>query len=182
MAADVKTGQPLAEPLSGSGLFPPLLVQIVSVGEQAGQLDELLLNAADTFDGQADAAIYAMNNAFGAVSRAPGMGKIVIPQPEAKVQSWSTMRYDDDRRFRNFVHQWAAYVLNNGTVKRWIIETFATVGVSLDDKRYVMPAGINRVADELDRRGIEPIQITYDQVSFWGGSVSCSTQALSRTP
>jgi glycine amidinotransferase len=59
---------------------------------------------------------------------------------------------------------------------------FATVGVSLDDKRYVMPAGLNRVADELDRRGIEPIQITYDQVSFWGGSVSCSTQALSRTP
>ena len=57
VAADVKTGQPLAEPLSGSGLFPPLLVQIVSIGEQTGQLDELLLNAADTFDGQADAAI-----------------------------------------------------------------------------------------------------------------------------
>ena len=59
---------------------------------------------------------------------------------------------------------------------------FATVGVSLDDKRYVMPAGLNRVADELDRRGIEPIQLNYDQVGFWGGSVSCSTQALSRTP
>ncbi len=59
---------------------------------------------------------------------------------------------------------------------------FATVGVSLDDKRYVMPAGLNRVADELDRRGIEPIQLTYDQVGFWGGSVSCSTQALTRAP
>lgn len=59
---------------------------------------------------------------------------------------------------------------------------FATVGVSLDDKRYVMPAGLNRVADELDRRGVEPIQIPYDQVGFWGGSVSCSTQALTRAP
>jgi glycine amidinotransferase len=59
---------------------------------------------------------------------------------------------------------------------------FATVGVSLDDKRYVMPAGLNRVADELDRRGIEPVQLTYDQVGFWGGSVSCSTGALSREP
>jgi N-dimethylarginine dimethylaminohydrolase len=57
---------------------------------------------------------------------------------------------------------------------------FATVGVSLDDKRYVMPAGLNRIADALDRHGIEPIQITFDQVGFWGGSVSCSTHALSR--
>jgi type II secretory pathway component PulF len=34
-----------------------LLVQIVAIGEQTGRLDELLLNAADTFDGDADAAI-----------------------------------------------------------------------------------------------------------------------------
>lgn len=53
----VKAGAPLAEPLGESGLFPPLLVQITSVGEQTGKLDELLLNAADTFDEQADAAI-----------------------------------------------------------------------------------------------------------------------------
>ncbi|MEM7222304.1 MAG: amidinotransferase [Pseudomonadota bacterium] len=59
---------------------------------------------------------------------------------------------------------------------------FATVGVSLDDKRYVMPAGLNRIADQLDRHGVEPIQLPYDQVSFWGGSVCCSTQALSRAP
>ena len=45
-----------------------------------------------------------------------------------------------------------------------------------------MPAGLNRVADELGRRGSEPVQLPYDQVSFWGGSVSCSIHALSRTP
>lgn len=31
--------------------------------------------------------------------------------------------------------------------------TFATVGVSLDEKTYMLPAGHNRVIDELDRRG-----------------------------
>lgn len=53
----VCAGDSLAEPLGQSGMFPPLLVQIVSIGEHTGKLDELLLNAADTFDAQADAAI-----------------------------------------------------------------------------------------------------------------------------
>jgi len=55
VADKVKVGRPLAEPLAESGMFPALLVQIVAIGEQTGKLDELLLNAADTFDEQADA-------------------------------------------------------------------------------------------------------------------------------
>jgi len=57
VAEKVKRGESLAEPLSESGYFPPLLVQIVSIGEQTGKLDELLLNAAETFDNDADSAI-----------------------------------------------------------------------------------------------------------------------------
>jgi type II secretory pathway component PulF len=57
VAAEVKTGHPVAEPLGRSGLFDKLLVQIVSIGEQTGRLDELLLQAADTFDEQADSAM-----------------------------------------------------------------------------------------------------------------------------
>ncbi len=57
VAEKVKTGQPVAEPLAESGLFPPLLIQIVNIGEQTGAIDELLLNAADTFDEESDAAI-----------------------------------------------------------------------------------------------------------------------------
>lgn len=57
VAERVKRGEPLAEPLGQSGYFPPLLVQIVSIGEQTGRLDELLLNAAETFDTEADSAI-----------------------------------------------------------------------------------------------------------------------------
>jgi len=57
VAEKVRRGESLAEPLSESGYFPPLLVQIVSIGEQTGKLDELLLNAAETFDSEADSAI-----------------------------------------------------------------------------------------------------------------------------
>jgi general secretion pathway protein F len=57
VASEVKTGRPVAEPLGQSGLFDKLLVQIVAIGEQTGRLDELLLQAADTFDEQADAVL-----------------------------------------------------------------------------------------------------------------------------
>jgi type II secretory pathway component PulF len=67
VAEEVKRGESLAEPLGGSGYFPPLLVQIVSIGEQTGTLDELLLNAANTFDDEADAAINRFMAIFPAI-------------------------------------------------------------------------------------------------------------------
>ncbi|UCE49330.1 MAG: type II secretion system F family protein [Phycisphaerales bacterium] len=68
MVADkVKKGQALAEPLEESGYFPPLLVQIVAVGEQTGKLDELLLKAADTFDTEADSAVQRFMSIFPAL-------------------------------------------------------------------------------------------------------------------
>ena len=63
----VKAGEPLADPLAESGMFPPLLVQIVSIGEQTGKLDELLLNAADTFDDEADQALTRFISVFPAL-------------------------------------------------------------------------------------------------------------------
>jgi type II secretory pathway component PulF len=67
VAEKVKRGEPLAEPLGESGLFPPLLVQITSIGEQTGKLDELLLNAAETFDADADSAINRFMSIFPAI-------------------------------------------------------------------------------------------------------------------
>lgn len=57
VAEKVKRGESLAEPLGASGYFPPLLVQITSIGEETGKLDEMLLNAAETFDSESDAAL-----------------------------------------------------------------------------------------------------------------------------
>lgn len=48
----VTTGQSLADPLERSGFFPPLLVQIVNIGERSGRLEQMLLHAAGSFDRQ----------------------------------------------------------------------------------------------------------------------------------
>ncbi len=67
VAEKVKTGTSLAESLEQSGYFPPMLIQITAVGEQTGKLDELLLNAADTFEEQADSAMNRFIAIFPAV-------------------------------------------------------------------------------------------------------------------
>jgi len=67
VAEKVKRGESLADPLGESGLFPPLLVQITAIGEQTGKLDEMLLNAADTFDTEADSAINRFMSIFPAL-------------------------------------------------------------------------------------------------------------------
>jgi len=67
VAEQVKRGASLAKPLEKSGYFPPLLVQIVAVGEQTGKLDELLLHAAETFDTESDAAITRFMSVFPAI-------------------------------------------------------------------------------------------------------------------
>jgi len=64
VAEKVRAGYNLADPLKESDLFPPLLVQIVSVGEHTGKLDEMLINAADTFDEQADSAVQRLMTLF----------------------------------------------------------------------------------------------------------------------
>ena len=48
----VSTGTSLADPLERSGHFPPLLVQIVNIGERSGRLEQMLLHAAGSFDRQ----------------------------------------------------------------------------------------------------------------------------------
>ncbi len=50
----VRQGQPLAPPLAQSGLFPEDIVEMISVGESANNLDEVLLGIADTVDGRVD--------------------------------------------------------------------------------------------------------------------------------
>ncbi len=46
----VKRGQGLATPLAETGLFPPLAVQLMTLGEQTGKLDSMLLELAAIYD------------------------------------------------------------------------------------------------------------------------------------
>ena len=58
----------------------------------------------------------------------------------------------------------------------------ATVGVSLDQKRYLINPRHGRVMDELDRRGIEPLPTPCDALGYWGGAIRCLTLPLMRDP
>lgn len=53
----VQEGKNLAEPLSKSPVFPPMVVRMISVGEQAGELEKMLSKIADFYDEQVDAAV-----------------------------------------------------------------------------------------------------------------------------
>lgn len=55
----VNEGKGLAEPMKVSGFFTPVVVQMVSIGEETGKLDELLMNVAEHYDQQIS---YAMKN------------------------------------------------------------------------------------------------------------------------
>ena len=46
----VNQGRGIAEPMKATNLFPPIVIQMVSIGEQSGKVDELLLSVADYYD------------------------------------------------------------------------------------------------------------------------------------
>ncbi|MFZ1494769.1 MAG: type II secretion system F family protein [Candidatus Competibacter denitrificans] len=52
-----KTGRGLAEPLLETGNFPKLAVQMIRVGEETGQLQEMLLQVADTYDNEVQTSV-----------------------------------------------------------------------------------------------------------------------------
>ncbi|HUL01305.1 MAG TPA: type II secretion system inner membrane protein GspF [Nitrospirota bacterium] len=47
---NVREGEPIADPLRRSGLFPPVVVQMVAVGEKSGELEKMLLKISNSFD------------------------------------------------------------------------------------------------------------------------------------
>lgn len=53
----VSEGKGMVEPMKFSGMFPPVVTQMVSVGEETGKIDELLMYVADYYDAQANYTI-----------------------------------------------------------------------------------------------------------------------------
>jgi len=58
----VSEGDTIAEPLGASGIFPPLVVSMIGVGENSGKLDEMLVKIADFYDDEVDAAVAALTS------------------------------------------------------------------------------------------------------------------------
>ena len=60
--AAVTEGRTLAEPLRSSGVFPPMVTQMISVGEQTGALDAMLSKIADFYDDEVDTAVSTLTS------------------------------------------------------------------------------------------------------------------------
>lgn len=58
----VKEGETITAPLDKSGVFPPMVISMVDVGEQTGALPEMLLKISDNYDEEVDNAVSAMTS------------------------------------------------------------------------------------------------------------------------
>ncbi|MES2475557.1 MAG: type II secretion system F family protein [Verrucomicrobiota bacterium] len=58
----VKEGETIVIPLQASGVFPNMVISMVDVGEETGQLPEMLLKVADVYDDEVDNAVTALTS------------------------------------------------------------------------------------------------------------------------
>jgi type IV pilus assembly protein PilC len=56
----IKEGDTIAEPLRHSGVFDDLVVNMIQVGEETGELDKMLIKVADTYDSEVDTLVGAL--------------------------------------------------------------------------------------------------------------------------
>jgi general secretion pathway protein F len=59
---NVREGTSLAGPLRESGVFPPLVTRMITVGEQTGELEEMLGKIADTYDLQVETSVSTLTS------------------------------------------------------------------------------------------------------------------------
>lgn len=55
--ASIREGETITGPLAKSKVFPPMVVRMIAVGEQTGELEKMLTKIADFYDDQVDAAV-----------------------------------------------------------------------------------------------------------------------------
>ncbi len=58
--ANIRQGDTIADPLAASRQFPPMVVQMVSIGEETGQLDDMLEKVAEFYESEVDATIASL--------------------------------------------------------------------------------------------------------------------------
>jgi len=60
----VREGQRLGEPLEKSKMFPPMVIQMISIGEETGSLDSMLSKVADFYESEVDAMLESLTAAL----------------------------------------------------------------------------------------------------------------------
>lgn len=58
----VKEGESVMQPLEASGVFPPMVISMIDVGEETGQLPDMLLKIADVYDDEVDNAVAGLTS------------------------------------------------------------------------------------------------------------------------
>ena len=58
----ISEGKTIAEPLAETGVFPPMVVQMISVGESTGAMDAMLSKIADFYDDEVDTAVATLTS------------------------------------------------------------------------------------------------------------------------
>ena len=58
----IREGQRLSPPLAASGVFPPMVTQMIEIGEEAGKVSEMLDKIADFYDTEVDATIKGLTS------------------------------------------------------------------------------------------------------------------------
>jgi type IV pilus assembly protein PilC len=58
----ISQGNTIAEPLRAAGVFPPMVTQMIGVGEQTGALDEMLEKIANFYDDEVDTAVETLTS------------------------------------------------------------------------------------------------------------------------
>lgn len=58
----VKEGESIVQPLEASGVFPPMVISMIDVGEETGQLPEMLLKIAEVYDDEVDNAVAGLTS------------------------------------------------------------------------------------------------------------------------
>jgi type IV pilus assembly protein PilC len=56
----IREGETIARPLQRSKLFPPMVIHMISIGEESGALDSMLTKIADFYEAEVDAALAAL--------------------------------------------------------------------------------------------------------------------------
>ena len=59
---NVREGASLAQPLRESGVFPPLVTRMIAVGEQTGEMEEMLVKVADIYDQQVETMVSTLTS------------------------------------------------------------------------------------------------------------------------
>ena len=60
----IREGQGMTEPLKKGGIFPPMIIQMVSVGEETGKIDDMLMRAANFYEEEVDTAVEGLSAAM----------------------------------------------------------------------------------------------------------------------